>query len=142
MRRDFDETEFGEGALKLFLDLEKSFVQGRAFGAVVEGAFEVVEGGEERGDDGFAGGAGEVLFFAGDAFAIVLVVGGGAEEFVPVFGGLGGVGLELGEFGFGKGDGLGRFWRGGGCGRWCLFRFCSGRGDSGVVFVFVAHTRW
>ena len=40
---DFNETEFAERAGKLFLDLEQTIMQRRAFGAVVEGAFQTVE---------------------------------------------------------------------------------------------------
>ena len=92
---NFNETEFAEGAGKLFLELEQTVVQRRAFGTVVEGAFKIVERRQEGTDDAFTGEPGNFLAFTGDAFPVIVEVGGGAQEFVPVFSNLG---FELFEF--------------------------------------------
>ena len=118
------------------LHLLKAFEEGGVCVALflrgIEGALKVVEHRQQRGDDALGSETGEFFFFAADALPVILEVGGGAKEFVPVLVGLGGSGLEV--FQFLRGN-RGRHRLGG-------LGFSSGRGRLRLrVFVFRGHGR-
>jgi hypothetical protein len=99
---DFLQAEFFEGASKLAMHLLNALNEGglvALFLRRVEGAFEVVERRQQRRNDALGSEAGQFLFFAGNAFAVIVEVGGGAKESIPILIGFGGGGLEAFEFG-------------------------------------------
>jgi hypothetical protein len=76
----------------------------RGLASRLETHLKMVEGGEEGGQKLFVAGPDPVLLFTRHALAIVFELGLGAEETVPMFGGLRGLGPEAVALGSGKGD--------------------------------------
>ena len=102
VRGDLLQAEFFEGASKLAVHLLQALDKGglvSLFLRGVEGAFEVVERGQQCRDDTLGSETGQLLFFPGNTFAVIVEVSGSAKEFVPILIGFGGGGFEVFEFG-------------------------------------------
>jgi hypothetical protein len=95
---DFLEAELFQRAAELRLDLLQPVEQRGVVGLVFldgdESPLEVIEHGQQRGHNALGSEPGQLLFFASDAFAVIVEFGSGAEELVPILLGLGRSGFQ------------------------------------------------